>query len=1408
MSSTLQRYQNEFYIYLMSNANPDQFPDNTASEFTNLLQTPVNFAPGDVTGWEVGIAELIIPSAFYNITDGVNTLTVRHARGANVQEKLGTESTRTAAAAAAKSKKPASAADSEFLEAQRRQEKQMEKRLKAEQEKVKRFKEEAAKKKREEEAAKLAVAPVSDEDTKLWAERWDNFYASKRDYHTLDEMDELKMIEWNKFRKERSITRLLPPKTTSPEYDAALKQFLVHMLGERWKTAGVEGAVMDPDEHTEWYNKAHQLFRERVHKGFELIDTKKDSFLSAAPERYKEWIAFNEAQWNRLRSDDPQRVQPSNDSLEHKSYQILLYNVFKLFTKMLPDEAAGDTRRWWSYVALKNAARHHADPGALDEGEEFNNWYAARNHEFGQMMLANAFDKGVPDDVTFTVDMIDAYLGRLPQQPPTSPEQPIETPDPTPPPAPAPTAEIPTTSSSVPAVGRPPPRQQLTRPELRKKRFMDWHWEKYKRENPRVPHDTAARMNFERLMEEEYRQFFEQQMFRYEYNLGHFIHLEEQSGNDMGAGERRGEINHARWRARKRQEFYNRFEQGDFDDGDWVKEYVHLPVTTDDNWTMPTPPTQYQPRTRPLAPVGIPATSEWMHGLGFLARQRRSKRETATEANESATSAPVERAKVHTLNPNRLRSRFKEQIRRYYDRRTITLPGRGASSFATISELFDKIQSEFRRSGLEETDLLIKYAPEDNRLVIVASAESRIRFPRAHRRMWRRIGLPAIAIGRNIYVGKSNVLTIPIRPPHRRRKPVSRIVLAKHPLKIVFDQVYNYNNVTAHLIHTGQLLGHEAIMAKGPETYDNVAAVFQELNKQAQARGGHWTSLFFDYRPDKSEVYIQDAYGTLLSIQGGEAIDALGLGIGMDKSIDGRYFQMIPSIISLPLDSFSDDTPVTLPSSLIVGRNAVNPRFPRIRRRPMFNAAYVSEDGTEDDVVYTTDEEMVVSEDEDATISSAPAETTEIDKEEEETKLNEAELVPTTLTIKIRAPTSEEKEAPQQPQVTTIDDLATSTSKSIAVEKEDEEEMTTPQPMETDDDEQTPSVASKTNVEEKEEDDDDSQSVEIHPPLPDTSTLPTTQPPPPPSDEDEEEDDKIMMTAPSPEDHEEEEEEEGEESAPDSLPQPPSIYQHKTSGRGGPSAQIHGPATLSFPSIASSGPRTRPDPLLAKSAGPQPLAPTDGDDDDHDNSGDYERTTIALPAGHYRTARALVDAVRQALEDEVPQSHGKPFRLDVMQDGRLRLTSALSSHAIRFDDGLHDILGLAESLRGRWLSTRGNVDRYDECRPIELSGGMDFFIVYSDVGDIVRLGNSSGRVLRCVDSSGAGGSTGVSDQETIALHFPNIYYVPVCRSSIQSVHLAIYTDFGQPVRFTRGKTLAVLHFRRRAAASPSGVGSG
>src|SRR6185437_1152574 len=77
--TSLQKYETDFHIYLVSNGSTDLYPQNTAGNFCNELQVPIDFG-ADQEKWEVGVSELQIPASYFNVTEGNNMLQVRYPK--------------------------------------------------------------------------------------------------------------------------------------------------------------------------------------------------------------------------------------------------------------------------------------------------------------------------------------------------------------------------------------------------------------------------------------------------------------------------------------------------------------------------------------------------------------------------------------------------------------------------------------------------------------------------------------------------------------------------------------------------------------------------------------------------------------------------------------------------------------------------------------------------------------------------------------------------------------------------------------------------------------------------------------------------------------------------------------------------------------------------------------------------------------------------------------------------------------------------------------------------------------------------------------------------------------------------------------------------------------------------------
>jgi hypothetical protein len=187
-----------------------------------------------------------------------------------------------------------------------------------------------------------------------------------------------------------------------------------------------------------------------------------------------------------------------------------------------------------------------------------------------------------------------------------------------------------------------------------------------------------------------------------------------------------------------------------------------------------------------------------------------------------------------------------------------------------------------------------------------------------------------------------------------------------------------------------------------------------------------------------------------------------------------------------------------------------------------------------------------------------------------------------------------------------------------------------------------------------------------------------------------------------------------------------------------------------------------------------------------------------LTHGYYKSPIDIIKAIHSMMNRYAEESD-KSIELKVLPDGRIDLKVNDGDHFIKFGKGLSEMLGLQKQYHNVWIGQATNQYHISD-DTIDMSGGLNFMLIYSDIVDTSRVGDRSGRLLRCVSSNrltGTSSSGSSNEHEMIVLNFPFVYYVPVSRSYIDSIDIAIHTDFGEEVRFIERKSMIVLHFRRK-----------
>ncbi len=92
-----------------------------------------------------------------------------------------------------------------------------------------------------------------------------------------------------------------------------------------------------------------------------------------------------------------------------------------------------------------------------------------------------------------------------------------------------------------------------------------------------------------------------------------------------------------------------------------------------------------------------------------------------------------------------------------------------------------------------------------------------------------------------------------------------------------------------------------------------------------------------------------------------------------------------------------------------------------------------------------------------------------------------------------------------------------------------------------------------------------------------------------------------------------------------------------------------------------------------------------------------------------------------------------------------------------------------------------------DTRPIQ------HLFIYTDIIEDHIVGDQKVPLLRTVKVTGKYG-------ETVMLNFENPHYIPLKQKFIDTIQTSIRDDTGQKVKFTRGRVIVKLHFRKRRSA--------
>ncbi len=175
-----------------------------------------------------------------------------------------------------------------------------------------------------------------------------------------------------------------------------------------------------------------------------------------------------------------------------------------------------------------------------------------------------------------------------------------------------------------------------------------------------------------------------------------------------------------------------------------------------------------------------------------------------------------------------------------------------------------------------------------------------------------------------------------------------------------------------------------------------------------------------------------------------------------------------------------------------------------------------------------------------------------------------------------------------------------------------------------------------------------------------------------------------------------------------------------------------------------------------------------GDDDDW--------REVTIDSGHYRSERALVNAITNAIgEDGVTvgfSQSSKRTKVKLPEGSSIHFTEPLSS---MLGIGYGTVVCTSAMRRGRF--------------PIDLSRGIDSLYVYSDVVRTKLVGNTSAPLLSVVPVSGSYGQMSFKE-------YSNPVYTDLSRNTFSTIELYLMDSAARYIPFEFGKVTVLLHFKK------------
>ena len=164
-------------------------------------------------------------------------------------------------------------------------------------------------------------------------------------------------------------------------------------------------------------------------------------------------------------------------------------------------------------------------------------------------------------------------------------------------------------------------------------------------------------------------------------------------------------------------------------------------------------------------------------------------------------------------------------------------------------------------------------------------------------------------------------------------------------------------------------------------------------------------------------------------------------------------------------------------------------------------------------------------------------------------------------------------------------------------------------------------------------------------------------------------------------------------------------------------------------------------------------------------------------SGQYSSEENLLDSLNNEINVD-----GLAFSWDPTKR-KVVLKIKYTHDALYFSEAFKTFFGfdtVGPYIKGTYMATH----------TFDLKNSILFLYVYSDIVSYSVVGDTKVPLLRVCDTEGEYG-------HMVKALFTHPYYVPIARNDFDTVEININTELGVPVPFEFGKSVVILHFRRK-----------